>query len=644
MIKTFTATVLVFLSYITGFTQSQKFIDSLHHRLAMAKDDRSRIHAQIDLCSNYRLGNTDSSVYYGQEALRSAQKINYPIGEVFALSFMSITLGQTGDLSRALEMAFKALQIAKSNNLESVTSPTLNSIGEIYIVLKDYPKALDYLQRQKKLYDNGEMNEGFGYALYDIGNVYEETDQLDSAKYYELQALEFFRKINREEPFVYKTLGNIEMKSGNPTRALSYYQQSLQIAIQNNEHRASASAYNKIASFYKLVNQPDSGIYYARRGLEEAELVSHKKTILEAATLLSEFYEQQDSKESLRYLKIANTYKDSLFGTGNIQIIQALVDKEEEHQKEIEAAKTKYQDQLKQYAFIAGLGILLLIASILYRNNRQKQKANKILEATLTNLRATQSQLIQSEKMASLGELTAGIAHEIQNPLNFVNNFSEINTELVDELQQELKAGKTEEAISISNDIKENEEKINHHGKRADAIVKGMLQHSRSSSGVKEPTDINVLADEYLRLAYHGLRAKDKSFNATTKTDFDETIGNINILPQDIGRVILNLITNAFYTVSEKSKQAGDGYEPTVSVSTKRSNDKAEIRVQDNGNGIPQKLLDKIFQPFFTTKPTGQGTGLGLSLSYDIVKAHGGELKVETKEGEGTAFVILLPT
>jgi signal transduction histidine kinase len=258
---------------------------------------------------------------------------------------------------------------------------------------------------------------------------------------------------------VYKTLGNIEMKLGNPTKALGYYQQSLQIAIQNNEHRASASAYNKIASFYKLANQPDSGIYYARKGLEKSELISHKKTIFEAATLLSEFYEQQDAKESLRYLKIANTYKDSLFSTGNIQTIQALVDKEEEHQKEIEAAKAKYQEKLKQYGFIAGLGILLLIASILYRNNRQKQKANKILEATLTNLRATQSQLIQSEKMASLGELTAGIAHEIQNPLNFVNNFSEINTELVDELQQELKAGKTEDAISISNDIKEMKKK-----------------------------------------------------------------------------------------------------------------------------------------------------------------------------------------
>ena len=647
MIKTITSTILVFLSCVTGFTQHQKLIDSLHHRLATAKDDRSRIHAQIDLCSNYRLGNTDSSVYYGQVALRSAQEINYPTGEIMALSFMSITLGQTGNLPRALEMAFKALQIAKSHNLEGFTSSTLNSIGEIYIVLKDYPKALNYLQRQKKLYDKGEMNEGFGYALYDIGNVYEETNQLDSARYYEQQALEFFRKINREEPFVYKTLGNIEMKSGNPTKALSYYQQSLQIAIQNNEHRASASAYNKIAFFYKLANQPDSGIYYARKGLEESELISHKKTIFEAATLLSEFYEQTDAKESLRYLKIANTYKDSLFSTGNIQTIQALVDKEEEHQKEIEEARTKYQDQLKQYAFIAGLGILLLIALILYGNNRQKQKANKILEQTLTDLRSAQSQLIQSEKMASLGELTAGIAHEIQNPLNFVNNFSEVNDELLKELKTEAEKGNLEEVKAIANDIAFNSEKINHHGKRADAIVKGMLQHSRTSSGQKEPTDINALADEYLRLAYHGLRAKDNSFNADLKTDFDNNIGNINIIPQDIGRVILNLINNAFYAVDEKKKQ-NPNFEPIVIVSTKTVKPPLGglgvwISVKDNGNGIPQKVLDKIFQPFFTTKPTGQGTGLGLSLSYDIVKAHGGEIKVETVETEGSIFKIILP-
>ncbi|MGB5007891.1 MAG: ATP-binding protein [Ferruginibacter sp.] len=280
----------------------------------------------------------------------------------------------------------------------------------------------------------------------------------------------------------------------------------------------------------------------------------------------------------------------------------------------------------------------------LQRLKAEKQRA----ETALSELQTTQKQLIQSEKMASLGELTAGIAHEIQNPLNFVNNFSEVSNELIDEMNAEIEKGDMEEAKAIANDIKQNLEKINHHGKRADAIVKGMLQHSRSSSAVKEPTDINKLADEYLRLAYHGLRAKDKSFNAIMKTDFDNSIGNINVIPQDIGRVILNLITNAFYEVDKKKKvcQAEPleaGYEPTVSVSTIKEGNNVLISVKDNGNGIPQKVLDKIFQPFFTTKPTGQGTGLGLSLSYDIVKAHGGELKVETKEGEGSKFIIVLP-
>jgi len=278
------------------------------------------------------------------------------------------------------------------------------------------------------------------------------------------------------------------------------------------------------------------------------------------------------------------------------------------------------------------------------------------LNTSIDNLKSTQSQLIQSEKMASLGELTAGIAHEIQNPLNFVNNFSEVSNELIDEMKEELSKGNYDDAKEIADDVKQNLEKITHHGKRAGDIVKGMLQHSRSSSGVKEPTDLNALADEYLRLAYHGLRAKDKSFNATLKTDFDETIGNINIIPQDIGRVIMNLITNAFYAVNEKTLsvvaslptgQAGPTavkYEPTVSISTKKINDKIEIKVTENGNGIPQKILDKIFQPFFTTKPTWQGTGLGLSLAYDIIKAHGGELKVETEDGEGSEFIIAFKT
>ncbi len=275
------------------------------------------------------------------------------------------------------------------------------------------------------------------------------------------------------------------------------------------------------------------------------------------------------------------------------------------------------------------------------------------LKQSLRELKSTQAQLIQSEKMASLGELTAGIAHEIQNPLNFVNNFSEVNKEMLEELKAEcLKPNaKRDDDLQndLINDVIANEEKINYHGKRADAIVKGMLQHSRASTGKKEPADINALADEYLRLSYHGTRVKDKSFNAEIKTDFDNSIGKINVVPQDIGRVLLNLFNNAFYAVNEKftvnRSPITDNYKPTVSVQTKKVNDKIQIVVSDNGNGIPSNIIDKIFQPFFTTKPTGQGTGLGLSLAYDIItKEHNGTIKAESKEGEGSTFVIILPT
>jgi signal transduction histidine kinase/ligand-binding sensor domain-containing protein len=282
------------------------------------------------------------------------------------------------------------------------------------------------------------------------------------------------------------------------------------------------------------------------------------------------------------------------------------------------------------------------------RRERQKAQVKELaqakeIERAYTELKITQSQLIQSEKMASLGELTAGIAHEIQNPLNFVNNFSEVNKELLTEMREEMDKGNLETAKEVSLNISLNEDKINHHGKRADAIVKGMLLHSRVSAGQKEPTDINQLADEYLRLAYHGIRARDKSFNVTMKTDFDRSIDKMNVVPQDIGRVLLNLYNNAFYAVAEKAKGKENKNEPTVEVTTKKAANNVEIKVKDNGNGIPQKVLDKIFQPFFTTKPTGEGTGLGLSLSYDVIKAHGGEIRVNTKEGEFTEFVIQIP-
>jgi len=327
-------------------------------------------------------------------------------------------------------------------------------------------------------------------------------------------------------------------------------------------------------------------------------------------------------------------------------------------------ARVAYQNKVRTWFLLGGIAVLLLLAIVFYRNNLQKQKAKIKIQRAYDDLKATQQQLIHAEKMASLGELTAGIAHEIQNPLNFVNNFSEVNKDLLTEMTEEMEKGNMGEAKQLAKNVIDNHDKINHHGKRADAIVKGMLQHTRTGSGQKEPTDINALCDECLRLAYHGLRAKDKNFNAAIETDFDNAIGKINLIPHEIGRAILNMINNAFYAVKEKEKRlaaigqggsparpndsvgqaAGRDYEPKVVIRSKKLGDEIEIRIKDNGIGIQQKILDKIFQPFFTTKPTGQGTGLGLSLAYDIItKGHGGELAFVTEEGEGTEFIIVLP-
>src|SRR5688572_1436598 len=413
--------------------------------------------------------------------------------------------------------------------------------------------------------------------------------------------------------------------------------------------------YFGLTKSFMVQQQKDSSLFYAKKADETLTSVgSLAGTVWNPATAyenLFRVYKMRNEPDSAyKYMGLAMRAKDSL-NSNTVKSsarAQDLFLQEQIRLKELEKEKIQFRNRVGTYSLLAGIVVLLLLAIIFYRNNRQKQKAKIKIEKAYGELKSTQAQLIQQEKMASLGELTAGIAHEIQNPLNFVNNFSDVNKELLIEMKDEMSKGNLEEATLISKDIIDNEEKINHHGKRADAIVKGMLQHSRSSSGIKELTDINALADEYLRLAYHGLRAKDKFFNATMKTDFDNSIGKLNIIPQDIGRVILNLINNAFYAVSEKQKHASsssalNGYEPTVTISTKKANGVVEIKVQDNGNGIPPKIVDKIFQPFFTTKPTGQGTGLGLSLSYDIINAHGGKLIVETKVDKGTAFIIQLP-
>ena len=554
-----------------------------------------------------------------------AQAIFKPFWKIFyenEIGVIGVTYEKWGNLEKADYYLKIALPLQKASKDSTNVAFCTGSLIRICVQQKKFDQAIAYTDEGVLYTDKDANDPNYTMMLMDKANIYLAMEKPAVAYPFLIQVKALTDK------FHFQLSGN----DGDLESDFGFYR------------------------YYELINDHSTAIGYLQAAYDKAFTEKANLYQLKYLKELAAFYQQQQPALSVQYINKYFLLQDTIekenkqFKVAQYEIEQ----KELEQNQNIEKLK---QERALQDATISqrnkimwiSLSALFLIAVsmiFLYRQFHSNKK-------TLRSLRKTQRQLIMSEKMASLGELTAGIAHEIQNPLNFVNNFSDVNKELVDELQQELKAGKIDDAIAISNDIKANEEKINHHGKRADAIVKGMLQHSRSSSGQKEPTDINALADEYLRLSYHGLRAKDKTFNASIKTDFDETIGKINIIQQDIGRVILNLITNAFYAVNEKALSAvitptAAKYEPTVTVSTRRLNSSSGIgdviiSVSDNGSGIPKNIIDKIFQPFFTTKPTGQGTGLGLSLSYDIIKAHGGELKVETQENEGTIFTIQLP-
>jgi two-component system NtrC family sensor kinase len=646
-----------------GYVTAQQ-ADSLKRSLLTEKNDTLKMAAYRSLGFYYQDIKRDSGLYFHEQQLVLSKKLNMKLWQADAYSQAAYVLNGLGNVMKAYEYFSEAMKLAGDEKNESdnwrpwVFSNSKNShearitilgmnyqmMSNLWISLGELEKYKASLQEVLKLGES--VNNGKVIYIASRGLAFAMSP--DSAILFLKKSIETGAKAGYNRTgFSYLFMARNYGRKGMLDSAIIYAHKTIARLWLDKELIGLPIAYNGLSDIFFGQNNKDSSLFYAKKTIETTLLVGTPDiNLVNAYKRLSTLYNlNNDKDDAYKYESLAYKLNDSLKNARivNLTDYQKFAFNEQLRLKKLDEEKTAYANKMNMIGLLALLGGILVVALILYRNNRQKQKANKVLETTLTNLKSTQAQLVQSEKMASLGELTAGIAHEIQNPLNFVNNFSEVNKELIDEMQQELKAGKIDDAIELSNDIKANEEKINHHGKRADAIVKGMLQHSSSGSGKKEPTDINKLADEYLRLAYHGLRAKDKSFNATMKTNFDESIGSINIIPQDIGRVILNLITNAFYVVDEKKKSGVENYEPTVSVSTKKINNKVEIKVTDNGNGIPPKVLDKIFQPFFTTKPTGQGTGLGLSLSYDIIKAHGGELTAQTKEGEFAAFVITLP-
>ncbi len=666
--KTLTFTLLFTLIGSVGFAQSAQarlVLDSLKRQLTFVKHDTSRVLIMAELCLKYRSPKPDSALFFGEKALKLAQQIHFPQGEIRALAEVGRVLVDVGNLPKSLEMRFKALQIAESNHLTPQIALPLNYIGSIYYTLGDYPKALNYYRQSLKIAEFYQNRQQISNQKMNMGTAFEKMNQLDSALYYTQEAHKEMLRIGINiNPIIFRNLGIIQAKLGNIPMAMNYCQKSLKMTQVGSRGRAKVILYHIISKLYQKKNQVDSSIYYAQRGLEESKLTNYKQGILDNSNLLSELYEAKDSQKAFYYYKVAAAAKDSLFGPSQLQALQTIVVDEQVRQREVEAQRVAReianQTQLRQNAFLAGLGVLLLIAFILYSTNKQQKKANNLLhrqkeeinlqrdkaEKALTELKSTQAQLIQKEKLASLGELTAGIAHEIQNPLNFVNNFSELSVDLAQELKEEVEKPDIDKELvgELVGDLVQNQEKINHHGKRAAYIVKGMLEHSRTSSGERELTDINQLADEYLRLSYHGLRAKDSSFNSEYELVAETNLPKIEVVPQEIGRVLLNLINNAFYAVNERAKQGEPNYQPKVTVTTKASENQLQIQVSDNGTGIPDPIKSKIFQPFFTTKPTGEGTGLGLSLAYDIVtKGHRGTMEMESVEGEGTAFIVKLP-
>jgi len=568
--------------------------------------------------------NYTEALKYQQAALKLSEEKKDEVNQAYVLVNMAATYMDMGDTSKSDQTYKSSIKIAERNGLRDVEVYASSNLSNNAIIESKWTDAYEYGMKAAALGgamgDQGIQAASLSKAARALASMNNFTKATQIAR----QAIVIAD--SSAQQFVisqaYSAMGTILYFQKDYAAAIPFYEKILTVNTEDYYNEFTGTMYSELAECYQKTGNTAKALA-AFKKYDEIKDSTRSRENIQKATELAMNYEF-DKKQAIA--------------------------KAEQDKKNAESQRIRSQ----QLSTIIILGIIVLavviIAVIQFRSKRHKEHANIALqqqkekvESTLQELKSTQAQLIQQEKMASLGQLTAGIAHEIQNPLNFVNNFSEINTELIDELRNELAADNKEEALLIADDIKENEAKIIHHGRRADSIVKGMLQHSRASSGKKELTDINALVDECLRLSYHGLRAKDKGFNVAIKSELDKRIDKVNVVPQDISRVLLNLFNNGFYAVNEKKRQLNGMYEPEVSVCTKKLEGKVEIQVKDNGNGIPQAIINKIFQPFFTTKPTGQGTGLGLSLSYDIIKAHGGEIKVESKEWEGSEFVIQLP-
>jgi len=624
--------------------------DSLFNRLPLTKPGPQRVKLINDLYYYGVYPDVQQEIAMGQKILAWAKSQHDLIAEAVICAEVATTMASNGDEAEALQLAKQAMTAAKaSNDNQALAIVYQNTFAKPGISLpQSRSDAFQSLKFAAAASDSLTMC--WGYE--DLFIYYTNVKKPDSAAFYTYKALDWAIKANR----LYDICFNIDQLASfaNERLKLRYLRGALAIAKFTNDFTSNYITNGSLAYYYFSKNA-DSTLFYADKAYQVGRRISLQNEAPFVNLMAKAYTQKRNIDSAIKYTKLFDTLNMQLYNNKSMVRAQAITFAEKQKEQQDKADKTALKNSRLKWVFAVVIVSLFIIALIFWRNNRLTRKANALLahqkqqtELTLVDLRSTQQQLIQAEKMASLGELTAGIAHEIQNPLNFVNNFSEVNQEMLEELKAETEKPKEErddELISdLIEDLTANQQKINEHGKRADGIVKGMLEHSRASTGKKQPTDLNKLADEYLRMAYNGLRTKHPNFTAELITNFDESLPPVNVMPQDIGRVLVNLFNNAFYAVQQKQKMVGEGYMPEVTITTAIDNGQVVIKVKDNGSGIPANIKDKIMQPFFTTRPTGQGTGLGLSLSYDIiVKEHGGHLAVVSEEGKFTEFEVLIP-
>ena len=657
---------------VRGLSQSGD-LAALKAQVSKAATEMERFDASRKLANFYRSsGDIEAYGAVSQELLGIAQTLDNDSLLVISYGNLGNYFANKGDFHSTLVYYLKALRLAEKSNDAEKLCKLYNNVADQYRSLKNYQEAINYLRKAQVLLPRAtavtpEMPQyvyiNFCESFLGLGNS-------DSAlKYIQLADAEL-QKVKNEQAYVNALFdfGQVYDQLGELRLAESYFKRSIALADSMQDLYNFTEATRYYSLFLKKHKRYADVRRYALQSMVAAQNSGNNLGIINAATILYDTYAQLNRTDSaFHYLALKDRYRDTVFNEEQLSRVQQITFNEQIRAQEAEAEKVRFQNKIRFYSLLTAILVLLVVGLLLWRNIRYKQKAFRLLELqkektdfqkarvekAYAELKSAQAQLIQREKMASLGELTAGIAHEIQNPLNFINNFSDVSCELAEEAEHEIERSETAKAVTTLKDLRQNLQKIHQHGKRADTIIKNMLQHSRTMRAELEPVDINALIEEYLRLSFHGMRAKDKTFHAVLETHFDSTVGSIMANPQDLGRVLLNLFTNAFHSVHEKKKNVDGDYQPTVTVCTKyivpahpaEEKGLLEIHVRDNGTGIPRTILDKIYQPFFTTKSPGQGTGLGLSLSYDIItKGHKGELKVETKEGEYAEFIIQLPS